>query len=217
MIDFALIIAKIITRRIYANYVNLQIQLELYFEYTLKLFIIFLLSFVSTSIFAEKNVQFLINTSKGNIVIETYPEKAPITVKNFESYVNKGFYNDTIFHRVIDGFMIQGGGFTKDMSQKQTDAPIKIESDNGLKNKKYTIAMARTSIPDSATSQFFINVKNNDFLDYTGQSNPGYCVFGKVIEGQDVVDKIGKLKTRVKSGMGDVPIKTVKINSIKVK
>ena len=186
-------------------------------KYTLKLFIIFLLSFVSTSIFAEKNVQFLINTSKGNIVIETYPEKAPITVKNFESYVNKGFYNDTIFHRVIDGFMIQGGGFTKDMSQKQTDAPIKIESDNGLKNKKYTIAMARTSIPDSATSQFFINVKNNDFLDYTGQSNPGYCVFGKVIKGQDVVDKIGKLKTRVKNGMGDVPIKTVKINSIKVK
>ena len=185
-------------------------------KYTLKLFTIFLLSFVSTSIFAEKNVQFLINTSKGNIVIETYPEKAPITVKNFESYVNKGFYNDTIFHRVIDGFMIQGGGFTKDMSQKQTDAPIKIESDNGLKNKKYTIAMARTSIPDSATSQFFINVKNNDFLDYTGQSNPGYCVFGKVIEGQDVVDKIGKLKTRVKNGMGDVPIKTVKINSIKV-
>jgi len=186
-------------------------------KYTLKLFIIFLLSFVSTSIFAEKNVQFLINTSKGNIVIETYPEKAPITVKNFESYVNKGFYNDTIFHRVIDGFMIQGGGFTKDMSQKQTDAPIKIESDNGLKNKKYTIAMARTSIPDSATSQFFINVKNNDFLDYAGQSNPGYCVFGKVIEGQDVIDKIGKLKTRVKNGMGDVPIKTVKINSIKVK
>ena len=186
-------------------------------KYTLKLFTIFLLSFVSTSIFAEKNVQFLINTSKGNIVIETYPEKAPITVKNFESYVNKGFYNDTIFHRVIDGFMIQGGGFTKDMSQKQTDAPIKIESDNGLKNKKYTIAMARTSVPDSATSQFFINVKNNDFLDYTGQGNPGYCVFGKVIEGQDVVDKIGKLKTRIKNGMGDVPIKTVKINSIKVK
>ena len=186
-------------------------------KYTLKLFIIFLLSFVSTSIFAEKNIQFLINTSKGNIVIETYPEKAPITVKNFESYVSKGFYNDTIFHRVIDGFMIQGGGFTKDMSQKQTDAPIKIESDNGLKNKKYTIAMARTSIPDSATSQFFINVKNNDFLDYTGQSNPGYSVFGKVIEGKDVVDKIGKLKTRVKNGMGDVPIKTVKINSIKVK
>ena len=113
--------------------------------------------------------------------------------------------------------MIQGGGFTKDVSEKKTDAPIKNEADNGLKNKKYTIAMARTSIPDSATSQFFINVKNNDFLDYTGQSNPGYSVFGKVIEGKDVVDKIGKLKTRVKNGMGDVPIKTVKINSIKVK
>ena len=158
-----------------------------------------------------------LKTNFGSFVLELNEKAAPITVKNFESYVNKGFFNDTIFHRVIDGFMIQGGGFTKDMSQKQTDAPIKIESDNGLKNKKYTIAMARTSIPDSATSQFFINVKNNDFLDYSGQSNPGYCVFGKVIEGQDVVDKIGKLKTRVKNGMGDVPIKTVKINSIKVK
>ena len=186
-------------------------------KYTLKLFFIFLLSFLSINVFAEKNVQFVINTSKGNIVIETYPEKAPITVKNFESYVKKGFYNATIFHRVIDGFMIQGGGFTKDMSQKQTDVPIKNEADNGLKNVKYSIAMARTSIPDSATSQFFINVKDNDFLNYTGQSSPGYCVFGKVIEGQDVVDKIAKLKTRVKNGMGDVPIKTVKINSIKVK
>ena len=158
-----------------------------------------------------------IKTNFGSLVLELNEKAAPITVKNFESYVSKGFFNGTIFHRVIDDFMIQGGGFTKDMSQKQTDAPIKIESDNGLKNKKYTIAMARTSIPDSATSQFFINVKNNDFLDYTGQSNPGYCVFGKVIEGQDVIDKIGKLKTRVKNGMGDVPIKTVKINSIKVK
>ena len=161
--------------------------------------------------------QVTIKTNHGSLVVELNEKAAPITVKNFESYVNKGFFNDTIFHRIIDGFMIQGGGFTKDMSQKQTDAPIKNEADNGLKNKKYTIAMARTSIPDSATSQFFINVKNNDFLDYTGQSNPGYSVFGKVIEGKDVVDKIGKLKTRVKNGMGDVPIKTVKINSIKVK
>ena len=161
--------------------------------------------------------QVTIKTNHGSLVIELNEKAAPITVKNFESYVNKGFYNATIFHRVIDGFMIQGGGFTKDMSEKKTDAPIKNEADNGLKNKKYTIAMARTSIPDSATSQFFINVKNNDFLDYTGQSNPGYSVFGKVIEGKDVVDKIGKLKTRVKNGMGDVPIKTVKINSIKVK
>ena len=186
-------------------------------KYILKLFFIFLLSSTSINIYAEKNIQFVINTSKGNIVIETYPGKAPLTVQNFESYVNEGFYNGTIFHRVIDGFMIQGGGFTKDMSKKETDAPIKNEADNGLKNLKYSIAMARTSIPDSATSQFFINIKDNDFLDYTGQSSPGYCVFGKVIEGQDVVDKIANLKTRVKNGMGDVPIKTVKINSIKVK
>jgi len=217
MIDFALNYAKIIPCRFYANYLTYKYNWSYILKYTLKLFFIFLLSFLSTSIFAEKNVQFVINTTKGNIVIETYPEKAPITVKNFESYVNKGFYNGTIFHRVIDGFMIQGGGFTKDMAQKQTDAPIKNEADNGLKNLKYSIAMARTSIPDSATSQFFINVKDNDFLDYTGQGGPGYCVFGKVIEGQDVVDKIGKLKTKVKNGMGDIPIKTVKINSIKVK
>ena len=186
-------------------------------KHIFKLYFIFLLSFTSLNIYAEENIKFVIDTTKGNIVIETYPKKAPITVKNFESYVNKGFYNNTIFHRVIDGFMIQGGGFTKDMAQKQTDAPIQNEASNGLKNEKYTIAMARTSIPDSATSQFFINVNNNNFLDYPGQDGAGYCVFGKVIEGQDVVDKIAKLKTRVKNGMGDVPIKTVKINSIKVK
>jgi cyclophilin family peptidyl-prolyl cis-trans isomerase len=186
-------------------------------KHIFKLYFIFLLSFTSLNIYAEENIKFVIDTTKGNIVIETYPKKAPITVKNFESYVNKGFYDNTIFHRVIDGFMIQGGGFTKDMAQKQTDAPIQNEASNGLKNEKYTIAMARTSIPDSATSQFFINVNNNNFLDYPGQDGAGYCVFGKVIEGQDVVDKIAKLKTRVKNGMGDVPIKTVMINSIKVK
>ena len=186
-------------------------------KHIFKLYFIFLLSFTSLNIVAEENIKFVIDTSKGNIVIETYPKKAPITVKNFESYVNKGFYNNTIFHRVIDGFMIQGGGFTKDMAQKQTDAPIQNEASNGLKNEKYTIAMARTQDPDSASSQFFINVNNNNFLDYPGQDGAGYCVFGKVIEGQDVVDKIAKLKTRVKNGMGDVPIKTVKINSIKVK
>ncbi len=186
-------------------------------KHIFKLYFIFLLSFTSLNIYAEENIKFVIDTSKGNIVIETYPKKAPITVKNFESYVNKGFYNNTIFHRVIDGFMIQGGGFTKDMAQKQTDAPIQNEASNGLKNEKYTIAMARTQDPDSASSQFFINVNNNNFLDYPGQDGAGYCVFGKVIEGQDVVDKIAKLKTRVKNGMGDVPIKTVKINSIKVK
>ena len=186
-------------------------------KHIFKLYFIFLLSFTSLNIYAEENIKFVIDTSKGNIVIETSPKKAPITVKNFESYVNKGVYNNTIFHRVIDGFMIQGGGFTKDMAQKQTDAPIQNEASNGLKNEKYTIAMARTQDPDSASSQFFINVNNNNFLDYPGQDGAGYCVFGKVIEGQDVVDKIAKLKTRVKNGMGDVPIKTVKINSIKVK
>ena len=136
MIDFALNYAKIIPCRFYANYLTYKYNWSYILKYTLKLFFIFLLFFLSTSIFAEKNVQFVINTTKGNIVIETYPEKAPITVKNFESYVNKGFYNGTIFHRVIDGFMIQGGGFTKDMSQKKTDAPIKNEADNGLKNLK---------------------------------------------------------------------------------
>ena len=178
-------------------------------KYTLKLFFIFLLSFLSINVFAEKNVQFVINTSKGNIVIETYPEKAPITVKNFESYVNKGFYNATIFHRVIDGFMIQGGGFTKDMSQKQTDAPIKNEADNGLKNEKYSVAMARTQDPDSASSQFFINVNDNNFLDFPGQDGAGYCVFGKVIEGQDIVDKIAKVSTGSANGHQDVPNENV--------
>ena len=178
-------------------------------KYILKLFFIFLLSFLSINVFAEKNVQFVINTSKGNIVIETYPEKAPITVKNFESYVNKGFYNATIFHRVIDGFMIQGGGFTKDMSQKQTDAPIKNEADNGLKNEKYSVAMARTQDPDSASSQFFINVNDNNFLDFPGQDGAGYCVFGKVVEGQDVVDKIAKVSTGSANGHQDVPNENV--------
>jgi len=110
-------------------------------KHIFKLYFIFLLSFTSLNIYAEENIKFVIDTSKGNIVIETYPKKAPITVKNFESYVNKGFYNNTIFHRVIDGFMIQGGGFTKDMAQKQTDAPIQNEASNGLKNEKYTIAL----------------------------------------------------------------------------
>ena len=178
-------------------------------KYILKLFFIFLLSFLSINVFAEKNIQFVINTSKGNIVIETYPEKAPITVKNFESYVNKGFYNATIFHRVIDDFMIQGGGFTKDMSQKQTDAPIKNEADNGLKNEKYSVAMARTQDPDSASSQFFINVNDNNFLDFPGQDGSGYCVFGKVIEGQDVVDKIAKVSTGSANGHQDVPNENV--------
>jgi len=185
-------------------------------KHIFKLYFIFLLSFTSLNIYAEENIKFVIDTTKGNIVIETYPKKAPITVKNFESYVNNGFYNNTIFHRVIDGFMIQGGGFTKDMAQKQTDAPIQNEASNGLKNEKYTIAMARTSIPDSATSQFFINVNNNNFLDYPGQDGAGYCVFGKVIEGQDVVDKIAKVTTGSSGMHQDVPNEPVIIEEASV-
>jgi len=182
---------------------------------TYKFLLIAVLSLISINSFSEEKENFVIDTSLGKIIIETYPEKAPITVKNFLQYIDEGFYKGTIFHRVIDGFMIQGGGFDKDMNQKQTNEPIKNEAENGLKNEMYTIAMARTSVPDSATSQFFINVGNNDFLDYPGQDGAGYCVFGKVIEGQDVVKKISKRAVTVKSGMGDVPIKKVTINSIK--
>ena len=185
-------------------------------KHIFKLYFIFLLSFTSLNIYAEENIKFVIDTSKGNIVIETYPKKAPITVKNFESYANKGFYANTIFHRVIDGFMIQGGGFTKDMAQKQTDAPIQNEASNGLKNEKYTIAMARTQDPDSASSQFFINVNNNNFLDYPGQDGAGYCVFGKVIEGQDVVDKIAKVTTGSSGMHQDVPNEPVIIEEASV-
>ena len=135
-----------------------------------------------------------LSTSLGNIVLELDADKAPITVENFLSYAKSGYYNGTIFHRVIDGFMIQGGGFDSSMKQKSTENPIKNEANNGLKNNKYTIAMARTSIPDSATSQFFINVNNNDFLNYPGQDGWGYCVFGKVTAGTDVVDKIQKAR-----------------------
>ena len=164
--------------------------------------------------FSEIKKEFVIETSKGNLIIEVYPEKAPITVENFLSYVNKGFYNDTIFHRVIDGFMIQGGGFDKNMKQKETDGPIKNEANNGLKNETYTIAMARTSIPDSATSQFFINVGNNSFLDYPGQDGAGYCVFGKVTEGADVVDKIKSTSTESSNGHQDVPTDPIIIEEV---
>ena len=138
-----------------------------------------------------------LTTSMGPIVLELDEQKAPGTVENFLKYVDAGHYDGTIFHRVIDGFMIQGGGFTRDMRQKPTQPPIKIESKNGLKNENYTVAMARTGDPNSATSQFFINVKNNDFLNFTGESAQGwgYAVFGKVVEGQDVVDKIKKVAT----------------------
>ncbi len=153
----------------------------------------------------------LISTSLGDIKLELYEEQAPITVANFLSYVEEGFFDGTIFHRVINNFMIQGGGITADMKQKPTKAPIKNEADNGLKNDRGTVAMARTAVVDSATSQFFINHKDNSFLDH-GARDFGYAVFGKVVEGIDVVDKIAAVQTRP----GDVPVETVSILSMKV-
>ncbi|MGI9130133.1 MAG: peptidylprolyl isomerase [Candidatus Methylopumilus sp.] len=157
-----------------------------------------------------------LSTNLGNIVLELDAEKAPVTVENFLGYAKSGYYNGTIFHRVIDGFMIQGGGFDSSMKQKSTEKPIKNEANNGLKNNKYTIAMARTSIPDSATSQFFINVNNNDFLNYPGQDGWGYCVFGKVTEGTDVVDKIQKVATGNSGGHQDVPREAVTILNVTI-
>jgi cyclophilin family peptidyl-prolyl cis-trans isomerase len=145
-----------------------------------------------------------LTTSMGPIVIELNKEKAPISTDNFIKYVESGHYNGTIFHRVINGFMIQGGGFNKDMQQKPTQTPIKNEASNGLKNDVYTVAMARTNVYDSATSQFFINVKDNGFLNFNGPGT-GYAVFGKVVEGQDTVDKIKTVTTGSQRGMSDVP------------
>jgi peptidyl-prolyl cis-trans isomerase B (cyclophilin B) len=148
-----------------------------------------------------------LTTSMGPIVIELDDAKAPESAKNFLSYVDAGHYDGTIFHRVIDGFMIQGGGFTKDMQQKPVKAPIKNESTNKLTNDNYTVAMARTGVRDSATSQFFINVKDNDFLNYSGENAQGwgYAVFGKVVEGKEVVDKIRKVPTATTGGHQNVP------------
>lgn len=157
-----------------------------------------------------------LKTTMGEIVLELYPEKAPKTVENFLQYVKSGHYNGTIFHRVINNFMIQGGGFDKDMKQKPTNAPIENEAKNGLKNEPYTVAMARTSAPHSASAQFFINVKNNGFLDYPGQDGWGYAVFGKVVKGTEVVDKIKTVET-TNSGMHqNVPVKPVIIESASV-
>jgi len=153
----------------------------------------------------------LLTTNHGKIKIELDAAKAPKTVENFLAYVRSGHYNGTIFHRVIDGFMIQGGGFEPGMKQKPTNEPIENEAKNGLKNEPYTLAMARTSAPHSASAQFFINVKNNSFLDYPGQDGWGYCVFGKVVEGTDVVDKIKAVKTTRTGMFADVPVEDVVI------
>jgi peptidyl-prolyl cis-trans isomerase B (cyclophilin B) len=154
-----------------------------------------------------------LSTNFGDITIELDAEKAPITVANFLQYVESGFYENVIFHRVINGFMVQGGGFDTNMKQKPTEASIKNEANNGLGNDKYTLAMARTSVPDSASSQFFINVSDNDFLNHTAPtpSGWGYCVFGKVVEGMDVVDTIKAVPTTSRAGHQDVPVEPVVI------
>lgn len=157
-----------------------------------------------------------LETTIGDIVIELDEKAAPVTVKNFLAYVEEGFYNGTIFHRVIPNFMIQGGGFTPDMAQKKTHPPIINEASNGLKNSRGTIAMARTNNPDSATSQFFINHRDNPSLNYAGANNPGYAVFGKVVEGMETVDKIAAVKTTQKGPHADVPLEPVVIKSAKV-
>ena len=158
----------------------------------------------------------IMTTNHGKFTIELEAEKAPKTVENFLAYVNAGHYTNTIFHRVIDGFMIQGGGFEPGMKQKDTNGPVENEAKNGLKNLPYTLAMARTSDPHSASAQFFINVKANTFLDYPGQDGWGYCVFGKVTDGQDVVDKIRTVKVSRTGMHADVPVEDVIIEKAEV-
>ncbi len=165
------------------------------------------------------NPQIVMSTSKGDIELELYADDAPITTQNILNYVDKNFYDNTIFHRVIPGFMIQGGGFTPDMQQKDTDPPIKNEAANGRQNKRGTAAMARTSVVDSASSQFFINLTDNTFLNFKGPSPDtyGYCVFGEVTDGMDVVDEIAKVKTGQSGPHGDVPVEPVIIYSVRRK
>jgi len=182
-------------------------------------FIISMTLFLGLMSSATAATQVEFETSAGNFVVEVYPDKAPKTVENFLRYVNDGFYNNTIFHRVISRFMIQGGGFERDLTEKPTRAPIANESDNGLLNQTGTIAMARTSDPNSATAQFFVNLADNQFLNYTSPEPDyiGYCVFGKVVSGMDVVHKIGIVPTGNNRGFSDVPIKAIMIKQAKVK
>jgi peptidyl-prolyl cis-trans isomerase A (cyclophilin A) len=180
------------------------------------LFVFAVTCFTTQTAIAGPKVEF--KTTLGNFVVELDDVKAPKTTANFLNYVKSGFYNGTIFHRVIDGFMIQGGGFTSDLVQKPTDAPVASEANNGLKNNTYTIAMARTSDPDSATAQFFINVKDNEGLNYPNAMGNGYTVFGKVISGTQTIDAIRKVPTMVALAprmgrMADVPTKPVVIES----
>jgi peptidyl-prolyl cis-trans isomerase A (cyclophilin A) len=182
--------------------------------------LLFLLAGSQAALAQNPRVEF--KTSMGNFTLELYPDKTPKTVENFMQYANSGFYKGTVFHRVIDGFMIQGGGFDPDMKQKATRDPIENEagmaSKGGLKNELGTIAMARTAIPNSATAQFFINVKDNGFLDYRDPSPQGigYAVFGRVVQGMDVVMRIAKVPTTTTAGMQNVPQKPVVIESVTV-
>jgi peptidyl-prolyl cis-trans isomerase A (cyclophilin A) len=160
------------------------------------------------------NPTVILDTSAGTIRLELFADAAPLTVANFLQYVDDGHYDGTIFHRVIADFMVQGGGFTADMQQKKTRAPVKNEADNGLQNEPYTVAMARTQVVDSATAQFFINVADNVFLNH-GARDFGYCVFGKVVAGTEVVDGIADADTGTKAGMKDVPTSTITIRSAK--
>jgi len=170
-------------------------------------------------LFSRQNPVVVMKTSMGDIEIELYADKAPVTVKNFLGYVDRGFYNGTIFHRVINNFMIQGGGMLPGLMEKKTSAPIKNEADNGLSNLRGTIAMARTQDVNSATSQFFINVVDNRYLDFRNRTPQGYgyCVFGKVIKGMDVVDKIKTVPTGRRGYFDDVPVTDVLIISVKKK
>ena len=166
----------------------------------------------------KSNPRVALDTTKGKIVLELYPDKAPKTVENFLEYVRSGFYDGLIFHRVIPGFMIQGGGFTADMTQKPTRAPIQNEADNGLRNERGTICMARTPDPHSASSQFFINVADNSSLDHKSKTPQGwgYAVFGKVVEGMDVADAIVGVRTTTKGPYGDVPVEPIVIKKASV-
>lgn len=174
---------------------------------------VFLLSFYQSGTAQESSLKVLMKTTKGDIILELYPEKAPATVENFLSYLDDKFYDSTIFHRVIADFMIQGGGYTEDFTKKPSRSPIKNEAANGLKNKRGTIAMARTGEPHSATNQFFINHVDNPFLDHTAKTEEGYgyCVFGKVIQGMDVVDAIAAVPT----DQDDAPKEIIKIISVR--
>lgn len=186
----------------------------------LKLFLlfVFIIIFITTSKAQAETTMVKMETSKGVITIELDGDKAPETVANFKTYVQEGFYDGTIFHRVIPNFMIQGGGFTTDMAQKPTHDPVKNEANNGLKNDTGTIAMARTQDPHSATAQFFINVKDNDFLNFSSESSQGwgYAVFGKVTEGMDVVNTIKDVQTTTVGPYQDVPAETVTIEKVTI-